>query len=78
MALIWFLLALSMEKPAQVATRMISIKKIENNKKALMIESELLKVKGVRQAKIIISDNIAYLKVESKILNEDDLLKFAS
>ena len=76
LALIWFLLAFSMEKPAQVATRMISIKKIENNKKAQIMEIELLKIKGVRQAKIIISDNIAYLKVESKILNEDDLLKF--
>lgn len=76
LALIWFLLAFSMEKPAQVATRMISIKKIENNKKAQIMEIELLKIKGVTQAKIIISDNIAYLKVESKILNEDDLLKF--
>jgi MFS family permease len=77
LALIWFIFAITMEKPAQVATRMIHLSNIKNEKQAHELEQKLLKINGIKQAKVIVSDKIAYLKVESKVLNEDDLLKFA-
>ena len=41
------------------------------------IEKNIMQVPGVKQVKIILEDGIAYLKVDSKKLNEDNLLKYS-
>jgi len=80
LSFIWLILAASMQKPEQVATRMINIKKYlinKNDEQINNIEKNIMQVPGVKQVKIILEDGIAYLKVDSKKLNEDDLLKYS-
>ena len=80
LSFIWIILAASMQKPEQVATRMININEYlinKNDEQINKIEKDIMQVPGVKQVKIILEDGIAYLKVDSKKLNEDNLLKYS-
>ena len=70
--LIWFFIALTMAKPRYLSTYLL---KVDNVK-----ESQLLAVEGVVEASIIQEtevDNVAYLKVDKSILDEEKLLSFS-
>lgn len=80
LGVIWLALAATMKKPDQVATRMVNISSYLKNKNKTQIqelEQDIMQIPGVKQIKILIEDGIAYLKVDSKNLDESKLMKYS-
>jgi len=70
--LIWFFIALTMAKPRYLSTYLLKLDDVN--------VSQLLAVEGVVEASIIQEtevDNVAYLKVDKSILDEEQLLSFS-
>jgi len=72
--LFWFLLAVTMKKPAHLSTYLLKVGDVQ--------VEELLAVAGVVEASLIDEDEqpgtVAYLKVEKRILDEEKLLSLAA
>ncbi len=73
LALIWWGLARTMQKPPHFGTHMINVGQM-TELKARMITDLLLSAPGVHEAVVMIDDGIAYLKVDNQVVNKDDLL----
>jgi MFS family permease len=67
--LVWFLAAAAMKKPRHLSTYLLKVDDVN--------ESQLLAITGVVEAAIIKEENVAYLKVEKHVLDEEKLLSFA-
>jgi MFS family permease len=59
----WLLLALSMQKPPAVRTRMYHVGYALNQKKALALSKRLSALEGITEAVVIANEGVAYLKV---------------
>lgn len=71
---LWFVLALTMKKPKQLSTYLLSVNDVS--------VEQLLEVKGVVEAALVEEDQemgfVAYLKVKKHILDEEKLLSLAT
>jgi MFS family permease len=72
-SIIWFIVAMNMRPPMHVATRVIKIGNISADQ-AKKARDGLLSIPGVVDAVVIPEEEVAYLKVDSKIFNEAALL----
>jgi MFS family permease len=74
LTLIWFILAMTMQKPSHLSSQLLNIGKIDTIQ-ANELNKRLLQIPGVAEAVVIIEDKVAYLKVDRKLLDIDALDK---
>lgn len=77
MGLLWFLIAVSMKEPRYLSSYLLNVGDIDEKQAAHLI-SELTAVAGVAEAVVIVEDQVAYLKVDRKALDEEQLLQFSA
>ena len=68
----WVIVALFMNPPKYLANMLISLDEITEEKGADFV-AELLDISGVEEVKLHFEESVAYLKVDNKILQKDDL-----
>lgn len=71
-AVAWLLLALSMERPQQVKSRLMSVGELDSAQAALLA-AKLREISGVVEAVVIAEDQVAYLKVNESELDQKGL-----
>jgi len=76
MLCIWLLVVFNMKNPPYVATRMLNVGK-QSEQSASKLEQALSKIKGVVQATVIAVDGIAYVKVDSKKVDDSKLFAYS-
>ena len=76
MALLWLVFASSMKNPRYLSSYLLNIGDIPSQQ-ASHLAAELTAVAGVAEAVVIIEDQVAYLKVDRKALDEERLLGFS-
>lgn len=74
---IWLLIALFMKKPAHLTTRMLNVGNI-SPEKARELTQQLMAISGVDEAAIILAEGIAYLKVDNKMVDSNQLQRVVS
>ncbi len=72
LALSWLLLSFSMKPPRYWANLLISLTNL-NEQQADQFATELLKITGIEEVTLRYEDGVAYLKVDNKILNSEQL-----
>ena len=75
-ALMWFLLAISMRSPRYLGTHMINVGEI-SEEEATLLAARLTQVTGVAEVVVIAEDGVAYLKVDNHALDTEELEKFS-
>ena len=76
MALLWFVVAVTMKPPRFTRTRMISVE-VANAAEARALEAELLAQAGVVEATVALDEGVAYIKVDSAQADDVDLDAFS-
>ena len=76
MGLVWFVFASSMQEPRYLSRYLLNVGDI-NTDQADVLAAELTGVTGVAEAVVIAEDGIAYLKVDTKALDEERLLTYS-
>ena len=71
-AIIWFMVAIRMKKPPQLATRMYNIHDFSSSDKSA-VQEQLNKLTGVHDVYTCEDDDTLYLKIDSQSFNENDL-----
>ncbi len=74
---LWLLAALSMHEPRYLAVELLRVG-VADIGYAVELEQRLLQVKGVVEASVNVDDGIAYLKVDSRVLDRDVLGQFSA
>ncbi len=74
---LWLLAALSMHEPRYLAVELLRVG-VADTGYAVELEQRLLQVKGVVEASVNVDDGIAYLKVDSRVLDRDVLGQFSA
>ena len=77
LATLWLLAALSMREPRYLAVEMVRVDVVDSGL-ARELEKRLQAVKGVAEASVNVDDGIAYLKVDSRVVDRDALSQFAA
>lgn len=75
-ALIWLVAAVTMKKPHYLSSYVLDVGN-QSQELAQDLAHQLMKVKGVEEAVVIASEGMAYLKVDSKIVDKDALGAFS-
>jgi MFS family permease len=75
-ALLWFVVAVTMKPPRFTRTRMISVE-VANAAEARALEAELLAQAGVVEATVALDEGVAYIKVDSAQADDVDLDAFS-
>ena len=70
--LIWIMVAITMKKPQHLSSKIIVLKTVKD---ANALQAKLLKIKGVADANVCPDEQVAYLKVDKKLLDETALNK---
>ncbi len=73
---LWWLAALSMRQPPYLSNEMLSVA-VHDTDMAGRMEQEFLALSGVAEAVVVVEEGIAYLKVDSKLLDRDALERLA-
>jgi len=68
----WLLLARTMQKPLYLSSYMINVGTVDASQ-ASVIEKQLQQQAGVAEAVVNAEDGVAYLKVDSRVVDTDDL-----
>lgn len=76
-ALIWFLVALTMEAPRYVSSYLLNID-AEGARDPGSLRTRLQQITGVVEAVVVPEDGVAYLKVDNQILDKDELKQYAA
>jgi len=76
MALLWLLISLTMPQLKNLRSTMLRVGRLDPDQAAIMAD-ELLQVPGVAEAVVIAGDGVAYLKVDSKRLDQQRLQEFS-
>ncbi|MCF6280683.1 MAG: MFS transporter [Candidatus Polarisedimenticolaceae bacterium] len=74
--LLWLISAWGMAKPSHLSNSLLRVGEVDESEAAQLVE-QLLALPGVEEAVVIAEDGIAYLKVDSKILDRAALDDFA-
>jgi predicted MFS family arabinose efflux permease len=77
MALVWLMLASSMKEPRYLSSYLLNIGEV-GPEQAAHLPAQLTAITGVAEAIVIIEDQVAYLKVDNKALDEERLLQFSA
>jgi predicted MFS family arabinose efflux permease len=72
----WFIAALTMKQPRYLATTLVNVGDVDSAR-ARELEQEISGVKGVAEVSINVDDGVAYLKVDSRVLDEEHLEQFS-
>ncbi|VAW71796.1 Inner membrane transport protein YajR [hydrothermal vent metagenome] len=75
-SVIWLLVTLSMENPRNLSTQLLNVGKM-NDSDAQHVAMKLTAVQGVAEAVVIGDEGVAYLKVDSKALDEKKLYEYS-
>ena len=75
-ALAWFGIAAGMPRPSYLSSYLLRVGRLGNND-ADRLAQELLSVNGVADAVVVGDEGVAYLKVDSKLLDESALHRFS-
>jgi len=73
----WVILAKTMQKPMYLSSYMINLGTIGKSR-ADLIEKELRRQPGVAEAIVNVDDGVVYLKVDSRVVDTDDLHKITA
>ncbi|MDH5424452.1 MAG: MFS transporter [Gammaproteobacteria bacterium] len=76
LVLVWFMLAVTMKNPRYVSTYLLNIGPIEEKEVNRMITT-LVAIRGVAEVSIIAEEGVAYLKVDLKALDLDQLMSYS-
>ena len=76
-ALLWFGIAVSMPQPSYLSSYLLRVGRLQNEAADRLAE-QLLTVHGVADAVVVADEGVAYLKVDSKLLDESALHKLAA
>jgi MFS family permease len=77
LAALWLLAALSMREPRYLAVEMLRVGALDAGR-AAALEQRLLAIGGVAEANVNVDDGIAYLKVDSRVVDRDALSQFSA
>lgn len=77
LAALWLLAALSMREPRYLAVEMLRVGALDAGG-AAALEQRLLALRGVAEANVNVDDGIAYLKVDSRVVDRDALSQFSA
>ena len=77
MAMLWFLLASTMQNPRYLSSYMVKVGQVDDIR-AKHLVAELTAVRGVAEAVVVVEDGIAYLKVDLHALDRDALRAFSA
>lgn len=75
-AMVWAAVATTMAPPRYVASLMLNVGQVDDAR-ARQIATELLLVRGVEEAVVLVEDGVAYLKVDNKILDREAVFRFS-
>jgi MFS family permease len=75
--LLWLLFASSMREPRYISTFLINVGDVDTER-AKALEIEISQVNGVAEVTVNAEDGVAYLKIDPKVTESDDLLKFSA
>lgn len=75
-ALIWFFIAAGMKEPRYLRTQLLNIGRVEAQDARKMV-AKLTAVKGVAEVSIDAEEGVAYLKVDSRALDEEALFAYS-
>ena len=76
LAVVWFLLATTMQSPRYLSSHMIRVGEVDTER-ARKLVGELTGITGVAEAIVIREDGIAYLKVDLHALDREALKKYS-
>lgn len=76
MAGIWFVVALTMQNPRYLSSQLVNVGQV-SEADGRRLTTELLAVRGVAEAVVVHEEGVAYLKVDSQIVDRDALAKFS-
>lgn len=71
----WVIVALFMKTPQYLANMLISLDQV-SEEKADEFVNELLKISGIMEVKLHFEEDVAYLKVDNKLLQKPELQQF--
>jgi predicted MFS family arabinose efflux permease len=75
-AALWFIFAISMQAPAYLSSFMAHVHiELADEEMATEMAEELLKIDGVSEAKVVLEDAVAYLKVDKKLFDQQAITK---
>jgi MFS family permease len=76
MAGVWFLVALTMDKPRHLSTHILPLPSISDSSSDALL-NQIKAIAGVEDAAIALDEKVAYLKIDKQVINPDDLLQFS-
>ena len=76
MAGLWLLAAVTMRSPSYLSTFLLNVGDIDEAR-ARALEVKLSQIQGVAEAVVIAEDQVAYLKVDNKVLDKDALYTYS-
>lgn len=71
---VWLLLAITMQTPAAVRSRMYAVGRMDSNQ-ASQLSQALAALPGVSEALVLANEQVAYLKVDMKGFDEDKVIQ---
>jgi MFS family permease len=75
--LAWLYLAATMRSPRYLSSYVLRVGPVDGAAQARELSNELTAVQGVAEAVVLVEDGVAYLKVDSKALDEEALRRFS-
>ncbi len=76
-ALLWLLIAFGMAKPSHLTNSLLRVGTVDASEASLLVD-RLLALPGVEEAVVIAEEGVAYLKVDSKMVDREALDAFAA
>ncbi len=73
LGLIWIIIAVTMQKPKQVSSKLYSLKNLKQKIDAKALQQQIIKLPGVEEAMVCMDECVAYLKVDKKYFDEKKL-----
>lgn len=74
LVLIWLVLAVTMQAPAAVRSRMFQVQKMDDSA-AKHLSQKLAALPGVNEALVLVNERVAYLKVDMQGFDEEGVVK---
>lgn len=71
LGLLWFIIAITMKKPQHLSSKIISIAHLSDSTNFELLHIKLRELQGVADVIIYQDEQVAYLKVDKKLLDED-------
>lgn len=76
-AVFWAFIASTLHQPPYLSSKLLNVGSIDG-RQAEELTTQLLQVEGVKEAVVVAEDEVAYLKVDSRALDQEALRRFAT